>query len=763
METKEEKKEELLTLEDMLESVQNALGEKTPPSIKIKDREGNESISREMLNEITKQLTGKLPSEETGGLPINPQKALERFLKETDGEDIYSESSRLSDVLLDSPQAIRRQESRHIEEQNKQEDPYRDISQTKLLEYQEFRKNRMQKAKDFVLKGYRTQTLHTEKPLYDKPAPEHPEKERENEQEVFAREPEPADYLERRAKEDDSKIRTYLVTFKSSCFRALLAIGFLSAASIAVDILYRKDYFSFHPVVLTVLFALAILAGGILSRDILKTGLLGFIHLKGNRDSLPALALLGSGVQTLLLLFSEKEMVGNSSVFYLAPIALTILFFHHMGRYVLVKRALSNLRFLESPSSVFGSGTMQNEELAADFTKGVLYDKPYVGFNRKSSFITDFIYHSFLEDMTDRIGLFLSPIALLASLVLFAIYLSISENIWESATLFAAGLAVFSPFGLSFSVQLPLFFASKKAKSDQTTILGFNAAEEFGQLNAAITTARDLFPKGSVNLQGMRAFHHHPIDESILSAASMLYATNSILRDMFMQVLLNRKDVLKPVDSILLEDGLGISGWVNNQHVIIGTREMAINHNIEMPPIEEEKRLCPDGYKIVYLCISGELAAAFVFGLSADPLTRESILRLAENEVFLVVQTVDPAISSQTLSEVFHISPEEFKILPARFNAAYQKQTDPAETLSSPVINSGSFPSYSKGILSAKKLSSTFLLNSVLLLLSMGLGFFVLAACSFMGTLHPLTPLFILAYQLLGCIVIGGVSYARNK
>lgn len=774
MNTKE-KNNELLSLEDMLLSVQEKLQELDSPQVKTEDKKGEKHISREMLNEITRQLTGQLLIEEMEKEATTPeemkkksQEKFNAFLKEAESDDTEEESDKLSEVLMGNPEQIQKTRTQLFDTTKLQDSPYEGISERKLLEYHEFKKNRMQKACDFVLRGYSTHTLHTSAipPLYDEQAQEalSDEIEKNNQAEAEPILEQSIDNIERLTKENDNTVGEHLVKLKKSSLLSLWVVGVLglitgifpiiSAASIAAD---KIGFLS-----LGINF-IAILVAGFFSKDTIISGLKSLIHLKANRDSLPSLAMVGSLIQLLFMLFAILTYSPDTNLFILTPVALLSMAFHHGAKYFLASRCVRNLQTISSREEMYGSDIVESEELAADITKGTIYKKPFVAYNRKTSFITHFVYNSFLDDMSDRLSFFLAPASVLTSLVLFFIIIFVSGSIFESATTLSACLCLFAPFGLMLSIQAPLYSLSKENEESSSAILGFSAAEEFAQLNATLTTAHDLFPKGSVVLRGMRAFGHHPIDHSILTAASMLYATNSILRDMFMQVLLNRTDILSPVDSVLLEDGLGISGWVDNRHVIIGNREMAINHNIEVPPEDEEKRLCPEGHKIVYLCISGELTAAFVFALSADEKTANSLASLSEREISLVVQTVDPAISSKTLAEVFGLDEQEIKILPARFNATYRNQTKESKNLSSTVVNNGSFTSYARGILNAKKLAMDFFISSIALLASVIAGVLILAVFSSMGHVERLSTFFILLYQLIWFGITLAIPYSRSK
>ena len=58
-------------------------------------------------------------------------------------------------------------------------------------------------------------------------------------------------------------------------------------------------------------------------------------------------------------------------------------------------------------------------------------------------------------------------------------------------------------------------------------------------------------------MRGMKTFAGARIDDAILDAASVFEASNSILRDAFMQVILGKTKILKKVDSVVFEDMMG--------------------------------------------------------------------------------------------------------------------------------------------------------------------------------------------------------------
>ncbi|OON84679.1 hypothetical protein, partial [Pyramidobacter sp. C12-8] len=69
------------------------------------------------------------------------------------------------------------------------------------------------------------------------------------------------------------------------------------------------------------------------------------------------------------------------------------------------------------------------------------------------------------------------------------------------------------------------------------------------------------------------------IDEAILTAASMILAVGGPIGTLLSNVVMGRKELLLPVEELIYEDRLGLSGWIQGRCVVLGNRRMMENHN----------------------------------------------------------------------------------------------------------------------------------------------------------------------------------------
>jgi len=603
--------------------------------------------------------------------------------------------------------------------------------------YIQLRENRKKKIKDFVLLGEEEEVT-------------------ENEEQVDEETDEDKVIEEFDSMEDAPSVLEDLKELKTSITIRTVLLAIMSVVNLYV---LAGNTFSFlplpsilriseNPMVYALASLLLLIIAVIVSHTTVFGGLVNFCKMKADGDSLPSLAVLTALIQCVVcLLFPESLNVAGVHLY--AAVALLCLLFNCIGKLLIVKRTILNFKYVTADCDKYVTSIIDDEHLASDLTKGVLTNLPVTVVNRKSGFLTGFLDMSFREDIYDTICRWLTPIVFAASLILAIGSFVMTQNIYMTLTVFTGVFVVCSSlFGL-FAVNLPLLNAVKAVHKHGGMIVGYPAVEEFVDINTATAQGSDLFPAGSVILHGIKTFKGGRIDDAILDAASILVKANSILSDIFMQVIQGRPELLKPVDTIVYEDAMGISGWVDNKRVLIGSRELMLNHGIDVPSKDYEKRYCGEDNSIVYLSNSGELTAVFILSLHAEESVAAALEQLEKNDVFLIVKTVDAVLTKEKLAEVFQVEPALFRVIPSRLHKPYNEVHCDSDRQEGLLANNGNFYSYIKTLLTAKRLKTKVMFGIVVLLASVIIGFLMVTAFCLMGNISQINPLFLVVYHLI--------------
>lgn len=484
------------------------------------------------------------------------------------------------------------------------------------------------------------------------------------------------------------------------------------------------------------------------SYSVVGGGILSALRLKPDRDSVLALAVLLSLIQMAVCFFDLSALSAANVTIY-AGIVVIGLLFNTFGKFLFAQNVYGNFKYVSSSYDKYALQVLDNEQMSVEMTRGLVDDFPFVAIRKKTGFLQDFIRRSNEEDFSDRLARFLFPICLGCGLIFGAISLLKGNSIYAALTVFAAVCCAFVPFGYLLSVSVPMFRVAKRLKKFGGVIFDTTEMEDYYDVNAVAVTAHDLFPEGSVQLFGIKTFSGTRIDEALLDAASVIHASGGILYDVFSEILAGDENLLRPVDTLVYEDAMGISAWVQNKRVLIGSRELMINHGIRVPSKDYEARYLNEGHELIYLSTGGELTAVFLVRLEAAPQITAGLKKLAGNDIKVVVKTVDAVISRQKLADLFDVSSEMFKIIPARLHEEYDRLNEECERISTSVAASEGFFSFANTLVIAKRFRTVLSLSAVIQVAAIILGLILIALFALIFTSGTLSPLSLLIYQLV--------------
>ncbi|MGI5896648.1 MAG: hypothetical protein ACOX6U_06790 [Oscillospiraceae bacterium] len=585
----------------------------------------------------------------------------------------------------------------------------------------------------------------------DTPVPQEKEEGAESEPEE-----EELDYVEYRSPADEREVYTEILTTRK---RLLLSVILLAVfGGLALVFALGQEFFpqllpsalrrNEQPLIYLVVQFVLLVSSMMVCCSSLGEGLLSAVRLHPNRDSLVSLAALFSLVQ-MVVSFFRIEAVTAPSVHLYGLVVIGALLCNSFAKYFAINRMILNFRIVSSGYDKYVTTLVEDENVALELTRGVVSDVPTVAVQQKADFVTDFIGYSIDTDATDEYAKYLTPLAVGFAVLLGVVSFFMTRNTDTALTTAAAVLCVFSPFSYLFSVGLPMSRAVRKYNKHGGVILSPSEVDDFCYTNAVAVSAHDLFPGNAVKLYGIKTFAGQRIDEALMDAASVIEASGSVLANVFHQITSGDSKLLRPVDTLVYEDGMGISAWVDNKRVLIGSRDLMINHGISVPSRDYEERYLNEGHDLIYLSTSGELTAVFLTKFFAAPEVKAYIRRLEDNGIRLIVKSVDAVITQQKLAEVFDEDPSFFKILPARLHATYDALTAPAERGTSSVLSNGSFRSFAGSLIAAKRMKSAILLGSIIQFAAIGLGVLMLIALTLVSGMSEMKVLSLLVYELV--------------
>ena len=542
---------------------------------------------------------------------------------------------------------------------------------------------------------------------------------------------------------DIAELRSAM-SFRTFALGVILVIAGLIAVG---DSLHWWWVEGMHPVMMAVIMLLLGFGACAVCTPVLRNGFTRLIKLQADTDSVAAAALaacMGSCCANLV-----TSIGWGTYTPYFLPCAVFALLLHSVGKLLIVDRELTNLRFVHKRFDCYGLTIVEDEQRADALTRGVLPDFPILATMRHTDQLHDFRKYTYSADLGDRFCRLLAPVEVCAGLIGAAVLtflrsdtLSFFFHILSMTTVAASCAAV------TFVVNLPLLAAAHRMVKHGALMLGYQSVDDFYDTNSIMLDAATLFPEGSVKLAGVRMFTNVKTDEILLNAASLTRAAGSVFGSMWGEVLQGREKHLFPVESYQYEDGLGLSGWIHSQRILLGSRDLMTAHNIEgLPSRTRESEMVGTDQEAIYMSVSGNLAAVFLVELTADRQVKYCAQSAQRHDLCLVLRSVDPTVTVAKLARLFDIVPDMVKVIPSKLHDTYALETSPVPSLSASMASTGSFVSVAQLIVGAKILRRKAMfgvfVQAVAVLL--GLGLVVLETVLHVG----LTPGRMLLFQLL--------------
>ena len=364
--------------------------------------------------------------------------------------------------------------------------------------------------------------------------------------------------------------------------------------------------------------------------------------------------------------------------------------------------------------------------------------------------------------MTEGISGVLAPITILAAVVMALLeYFLAKGTVFEAVSIFTSALCITSPLAATLGSHMPLRSANEGLNRWRANLLNEDAVEELHDTDGVLLRGSDLFPSGSITLHGIRTFEKKPIDEAILNAASVLCSVDNSLTGIFRGMITNEKN-LKAVESVACEEGKGISAWVDGGRVLIGNRGLLLAHGVAVPPIEVEAGFTAEGKELLYLSNFGSLSAGFVISYHADKQLRTQLRELEKVGIALMVHTTDPNITPARVAQVYGLQEENIHMVPAALQREAEAALDGTGETAAEMV-SGGMAGTLHSLLSAQREYGIAKAISVLLVLSVLIGFAIITLLAYSGALSRVTWWSLGAYQLLWFIPTVLLGLVRKK
>ena len=532
-----------------------------------------------------------------------------------------------------------------------------------------------------------------------------------------------------------------------------LALGVLAAFSLVMAILHRALPTSLGnsytaPVILGVINILVIVAAALVSRVAVRNGIVVLRKFKGNSDTAVAVALGGALIAGVVGLFASKDyFIGEYS--YYTVIVLAGLLCNTLGKLVMVDRVKRNFEFISSKKKCYSAKIYTDENIASKMMSGTVVEKPIIAYQHKTDFLTNYLQLSYAPDMAEEVAGKIAPFTTVCAVVVALLYGIMAKDVVGAFSVLSLITAVSIPVCALLAVNVPMRSLCKKLLRKGAMLCGFQGVKQFCDTSAIMVDASELYPEGSVILNNIQAFDERKLDESCLGAAAVLKEVKSPLAHIFNEALQESRMVLPDVESVMYEDQLGLVGWVNNERVLVGNRDLMKKYGIKVPKQNYEEMYRKQHKQITFVALSGVLCAMLITTYRPSVEISNELQRAEYNGISLLISTSDCNITSEQISEDFGVFYRSVKVLPTGLGNVCKETADVhTEKSRAYLATRGRFTQLARALSGCVQLKANISLSVIIQLIGIVLGILVMATITLYAGTQILGTIEMLLYSV---------------
>ncbi len=466
-------------------------------------------------------------------------------------------------------------------------------------------------------------------------------------------------------------------------------------------------------------------------------------------------AALAVGLLQSIVSLGYGDLVLSGTHIYAAVAVFAVLLINS-AELIKTKNDINNFVLLNKEYGKFYAvKSVENEEAAFEIGRGLMIKDPDIRYGTKVGFPYKFVEMSKTADPTADMFKLVMPVAAAAAVFVGVVSGIVNKNLFTAVSSLAGVFLMAMPAAYVVSAYVQLSKTNKILNAEGGMVSGYEAVDNALTANAVVLDSADLFGSGGVGSYGIKTFNSMRIDEAILYTAAVVIASDGALSDLFDGIILSKREILPPVESLAYEERLGCSGWIYNYRVLVGNRDLLVKHNVEVQSKEEESVFTSNGRKVLYLAVEGKVAAMFVVGYKADETTAEYLQKLERAGVSILVRTTDANVSEELVEQYFDLPHNFIKVISPVAGVMFKElREEEAENEPCRLLYNGKINAFLRSFTAAFILNDQRRLGLILQYIGIGIGILVMALLSFMSGLTQAGVLRVLLFQTLWSLFV---------
>lgn len=311
---------------------------------------------------------------------------------------------------------------------------------------------------------------------------------------------------------------------------------------------------------------------------------------------------------------------------------------------------------------------------------------------------------------------------------------------------FSACLLVAVPAAAYISISRPMAILERKLHNLGTVLCGWQGVMALSTKAAFPLYGEDLFPAGSVKLNGLKFYGSRNPDQVIAYGAAVMMADGGGLAPLFSQLLESRNGYHYEVETLRTYPNGGVGGIVNDEAVLVGTLEFIQEMGVEMPAVTRVSQA-------VYVAVDGVLNGVFAITYNRIKASVSGLTSLcAYRGLFPVMAAGDFMLSPEFIAGKFGAGTRRILFPDRKKQDELAARLPDEETEASALTTQEGLAGIAYAVTGSRVLRTVSVMGVAVQMLGGILGLLIMLALAVVHAEHLLTPENLLLYELVWMI-----------
>ncbi|MCL2520042.1 MAG: heavy metal translocating P-type ATPase [Spirochaetaceae bacterium] len=251
-----------------------------------------------------------------------------------------------------------------------------------------------------------------------------------------------------------------------------------------------------------------------------------------------------------------------------------------------------------------------------------------------------------IEALADTVSKFFVPAVILMAIIAFGGWLLAGAPLTTALTIAVAVLVIACPCALGLATPMAIMMGSGRGAQLGLLIKGGEAFERAAKVNSVVFDKTGTITEGKPKLIKTLLINDNLTEnEAVKLAASLEQGSSHPLALAF--VTANQLG-LYPLTNFATLSGLGVSGGIDDNHYLLGAKNLMFNNNIKLP--ESYEQLEAEG-TLIFLAQNNLLAAVFVVRDVIKTESAAAMAQLAAMQINTIMLTGDNHTTAQLIAQ----------------------------------------------------------------------------------------------------------------